>query len=172
MKEIICPICGKNDIPDFHSQDVVCPCCGSDLSIYRLVEQIETGVQAKPEDNKKTGKATLYATAALAVALLLVSVFMTIRTTGIGNKLEASKTECMTLAEENAALKATLDEAAKPVEQIITSSAFKYVVRQGDSFWTISRKLYGTGSRYKEIAEANNLDVNAVLNVGDELIIK
>ena len=35
-----CPVCGKTGIPDFLNEDVKCPCCGSDLSIYRVIEQI------------------------------------------------------------------------------------------------------------------------------------
>lgn len=42
-----CPVCGKTGIPDFLNEDVKCPCCGSDLSIYRVIEQI-------PEEGHKT----------------------------------------------------------------------------------------------------------------------
>ena len=41
-----CPVCGKTGIPDFLNDDVKCPCCGSDLSIYRVIENI-------PEEGQK-----------------------------------------------------------------------------------------------------------------------
>ena len=47
MAEIKCPVCGKVGIPDYHSEDVKCPCCGSDLSIYRVIDNI-------PEEGQKT----------------------------------------------------------------------------------------------------------------------
>lgn len=49
---------------------------------------------------------------------------------------------------------------------------FKYVVRKGDSFWSISKRFYHTGTRYEEVAAANGLDSNSMLNVGDTIIIK
>lgn len=52
------------------------------------------------------------------------------------------------------------------------SDGFKYVVVKGDSFWSISKRFYHTGTRYEEVAAANGLDINAKLNVGDTLIIK
>ena len=38
--EIKCPVCGKVGIPDYHAEDTVCPQCGSDLSIFRVIDQI------------------------------------------------------------------------------------------------------------------------------------
>ena len=45
-KNTKCPVCGKTGIPDFLNDDVKCPCCGSDLSIYRVIENI-------PEEGQK-----------------------------------------------------------------------------------------------------------------------
>lgn len=42
-----CPVCGKTGIDDYLNNDVKCPCCGSDLNIYRVIEQI-------PEEGHKT----------------------------------------------------------------------------------------------------------------------
>ena len=49
---------------------------------------------------------------------------------------------------------------------------YKYVVLRGDSYWSISRKFYGTGTRADEIAKQNNRTIETPLNVGDTLIIK
>lgn len=43
--QIICPVCGKVGIKDFHQEDVVCPCCGTDLSIYRMLHEANKASQ-------------------------------------------------------------------------------------------------------------------------------
>ena len=47
----------------------------------------------------------------------------------------------------------------------------KHLVFPGDSFWSIAQHYYGDGSRWREIAEANNLTSYSVLRVGQELNI-
>ena len=172
MKDIVCPICGKNGIPDYYSQDVVCPCCGSDLSIYRLVDQIESGAKLQQKDGPKFAKYSVYTFASLAAVLLLVFCFLIIRVSHNSKRLESSEDRCAALLAENEMLKASVSQQEAMTVQTKVTSAFKYIVREGDSFWSISKKLYGTGTRYKEIAEANNLDINTVLNVGDQLVIE
>lgn len=46
-----------------------------------------------------------------------------------------------------------------------------YTVVKGDNAWKISKKIYGTGDNYLKILEANNLDGEAALVVGQELVI-
>ena len=38
-----CPVCGRNDIPDYTKGVVRCPDCGSDLKVFRLLNEIEAG---------------------------------------------------------------------------------------------------------------------------------
>lgn len=45
-----------------------------------------------------------------------------------------------------------------------------YTVKKGDSLWSISKKLLGKGSRYKEIMEANNMQSTQIFP-GEVLII-
>lgn len=52
------------------------------------------------------------------------------------------------------------------------NSNYKYVVLRGDSYWSVSKKFYGTGTRADEIAKQNNRTIETPLNVGDTLIIK
>ncbi len=48
----------------------------------------------------------------------------------------------------------------------------KYIVQSGDSLYKIAQKVYGDGSRYSDILEANGMtEDNISLAVGDELII-
>ena len=53
----------------------------------------------------------------------------------------------------------------------VSDIGFLYVVRKGDSFWSISHKLYGNGSKYKQIAEINGLTIDSTLQIGDTLKI-
>ena len=36
----VCPVCGKAHIPDYKSNDVICPQCGTDLSVFRQIDQL------------------------------------------------------------------------------------------------------------------------------------
>ena len=60
-------------------------------------------------------------------------------------------------------------ETAKITE---LASGFKYVVRRGDSYWGISQKMYGTGTKASEIAGNNNRTIHDKLHVGEVLVIK
>ena len=42
----------------------------------------------------------------------------------------------------------------------------KYTVKQGDTYWGISKKLYGTGTAFSKILSANNLTENDILHPG------
>ncbi len=44
-----------------------------------------------------------------------------------------------------------------------------YIVKKGDNLWNIARSMYGTGSRYKEIAQKNGIQNPNLLHVGQVL---
>lgn len=46
-----------------------------------------------------------------------------------------------------------------------------YVVAPGDTLWAISKKVYGDGSMYKKLAEANGISNPNILSVGQVLKI-
>ncbi len=46
-----------------------------------------------------------------------------------------------------------------------------YTVAKGDTLWGIAKKFYGNGSRYQEIAKANNIANANVIHVGQKLLI-
>lgn len=46
-----------------------------------------------------------------------------------------------------------------------------YVVKSGDSPWSIAQKYLGNGSKYKEILRANNLAESSSIHPGQQLII-
>lgn len=59
---------------------------------------------------------------------------------------------------------------ATPPAQPQTSSQ-TYTVQSGDSPWVISQKVYGDGTKYKLILDANNLTTASRLRVGSVLTI-
>lgn len=46
-----------------------------------------------------------------------------------------------------------------------------HTVAKGDTLWAIAQKYYGNGSRYPEIAKANNVSNPNVISVGQKLLI-
>lgn len=51
------------------------------------------------------------------------------------------------------------------------SSSTEYIVKEGDVIWNISKKVYGNGSHYQKILDANGLKEDSVLKPGQKLII-
>jgi len=161
--DIKCPVCGKTDIPDYHEEDIKCPCCGSDLSIYRIIDQIPE------EEKKKNVWKPISAVAILAAAVLGVLLILqkTPKPAGHSNPQEAALFQ----------LEDSISKLNKQIEtsQTVTPASPKgllYIVRKGDSYWSISRKIYGTGTKAEEIAQSNRRNLNTILEPGDTLIIQ
>lgn len=164
--EIKCPVCGKVGIPDYHVEDTVCPQCGSDLSIFRVIDQIpQAGVK------KRNVWMPIAAVAILTTAAMGILLFQGPKVPTIED--QSDRIAC--LQDSVNVLKSRLEEStatASETQSLSQSEGFKYVVRKGDSFWSISKRFYHTGTRYKEVAAANGLDSNSKLNVGDTIVIK
>lgn len=47
----------------------------------------------------------------------------------------------------------------------------QYIVKSGDSWWSIALNEMGSGNRYKELANYNNKEIRCKLTPGDELKI-
>ena len=162
--EIKCPVCGKVGIPNYHNEDTVCPQCGSDLSIFRVIDQIP-----QPVDKKKNVWMPIAAVAILAAAVFGgILLFKPHTQQSIqDNALEA---RIAILQDSIGTLNEKLE--SQPQQIATASDGFRYVVKKGDSFWSISKRFYHTGTRYEEVATANGLDSKSKLTVGDTLIIK
>ena len=46
-----------------------------------------------------------------------------------------------------------------------------YTVVKGDTLWGIAKRYYGNGSRYPEIARANNIANPDIIHIGQKLLI-
>ena len=58
------------------------------------------------------------------------------------------------------------------VPEVLNSNLLeKYTVMSGDSLWTISEKVYGSGYNWTDIAKANNISNPGLIFVGQQLNI-
>ena len=157
-KHLPCPVCGKPGIPDYHNEDVVCPQCKSDLSIYRVIDNIP---EEKSGSNiwKPISAVAFLAAAALGVLLL--------------TQKPNSQSDVALVSQ----LKDSISVLNKQINSYEVNSTkesigFPYVVRRGDSYCLISRRFYGVDSRAEEIANNNNRSLDTSLSIGDTLYIK
>ena len=162
--EIKCPVCGKVGIPDYHTEDTVCPQCGSDLSIFRVIDQIPQGDVKKRNVWMPIAAVAILTTAVLGGIMLFQDSNVPV--------VEDRSSEIACLQDSIKTLNAKIENIKTTPSDTIQSEGFKYVVREGDTFWSISRRFYHTGTRFEEITAANGLDSNSTLNVGDTIIIK
>lgn len=170
-EQIKCPVCGKAGIPDYHKEDVVCSCCGTDLSIYKLLSDSQE--KSTPNNkNSKVWKIATAASAAIAIAVIVVSCIL--RQIDISNAPSELKKENTLLRDSVATLASKLEEADKEIASLekqiekAPSSENIYIIKKNDSPCKISRKLYGTESRYKEIEAI----ITKQLQPGDTLKLK
>ena len=166
---IVCPVCGKVGIPDYHKDEVVCPCCGTDLSIYKILVDSQSDHTTKETIDKKWKIATA-ASAAIAILTLVFVCFPpkreeVVEDTELINKVEILKDSISSLTTQ---LKLANLEIANLSVQPVNHSDKIYIVKKGDSPWKISRKLYGKGNRYKEIEAI----ITKPLQPGDTLYLK
>lgn len=176
-ESIKCPICGKDDIHDFHTEDVVCPCCGSELSIYHKLY----GLSSAKTKNNVTAQRNRWVVSMLTVSTVLFAVgflFFAFREGQIlpikSNQITESKLFVDRLNDSIVALNKTITSlrafnSKQPQNSILTDELKVYVVKRGDSFCKISKKLYDTELRYNEIVKLNNLNATFILHEGDSL---
>ncbi len=167
-ESITCPVCGKVGIPDYHKDEVICPCCGTDLSIYKMLADSQSAHTTKETNDKKWKIATAVSAAIAILALVFVCLPKQqdlVQDVELTNKVEILKDSISSLASQ---LELANQEVAKLKVQSADSSDKIYIVRKNDSPCRISRKLYKTESRYKEIEAI----ITKPLQPGDTLKIK
>lgn len=163
-----CPICGKVGLPDFHKEAVVCPCCGSDLSVYQKVHLLA-------HSSSKTNTHSWHTWSFWAINVIWAGTCIGLFCKGTSDTQNAQKTiadlnaELYTLNDSINYLNTSLSHQMN-VDQS-TAQLDCYIVRKGDSFCRISKHLYGTETRYQEIMELNQFNVDHILQRGDTLII-
>ncbi|MCD8206425.1 MAG: LysM peptidoglycan-binding domain-containing protein [Bacteroidales bacterium] len=164
-KSTTCPVCSHPGIPDYLKEDVVCPCCGTDLRIYR---KIELAKDSTGGSNKGwlTGISIVAALLCVATVIILVCHWNSVSS----YKAQLNEKE-QTISDLERKVK-DLGHQINEKEVTTKEDIVLYTVKEGDSLWRISRIFYGTGSRYGEIMELNNLTPSTVLQIGDKIKVK
>jgi len=163
-EQIKCPVCGREDIPDYHKEDVICPQCDTDLSVYRLLAEYQE--QSLPQTNNKWKIATAALAAIAIVAVILLCIpksqvesIEDFNVAALNDSIKKVSSELVLANQEIANLK---EQLSNKVSDNI------YIVKKNDSPCKISKKLYGTESRYKEIEAI----ITRPLQPGDTLLLK
>jgi len=166
-----CPVCNASDLPDGTKK---CPHCESDLEVFQMTRRI-----AKSRTN------LVSVTVIIAVLLLAMLGYWLWNGPGRSQSEKKASLEAVT---ENENLKAELQKvkgehsellqevselkkAASTVKAEAKKRTKEYVVREGETLFSIARKVYGNGFRYEDLARDNGLDDPAHIFSGQKLII-
>ncbi len=161
-----CPVCGRKDIQDYHQGDVRCPECGSDLKVFRLLDDIEKDSKSKATVWKPVAIMALVAAVVFAflyfgkssnpsadaekVALLqdsISSLNERLKDAGISAQPAAvtksaekekakDKEEVKSAASEE---KAALESKSEEAEASITAPADKVTIKDGKKIYVVQR---------------------------------
>lgn len=194
-----CPVCKTSGIDDKASR---CPNCGSDLTLFRYLENI-----------RKNWKSKRYGINTLAIILLLFVIGVSggmiywqdsiqsnkdfnteeiNKLRGEVERLENEKNNLMrTIIElrsgsiegaesNNEGLETTADESTRqpnkqqsepPVAQDPAPRWTIHIVKPGETLFSIARKEYGNGHKYKKIMKDNDIQ-NSSIKIGQRLKIE
>ena len=162
-EEVKCPVCGKAGIKNYHNEDIVCPCCGSDLSIFRVIDKI-------PGKSSKVN--LIWKTFSGAICILAVVLSVTIF--NLRHSIECSENELSQVRDSVMMMENTISDLNNKLKQKnqISNQYHKHIVLPGDNLWKISRRFYGTGKRYTDIAKWNKMSIDDNIAPGDTILIK
>lgn len=167
-----CPVCSVPEIPDDANQ---CPQCLSDLQAFHTVDNLEK--------SNKSRLLLAIISSTLFVVVLLVWVFTFINkpedpkkneVVVDSNEVEQNKVDNENLAASINSLKsenAQLKERLKALAIKNTRREKEYMVLNGETLYGISRKVYGNGYKYIDLAKDNNIQEPDKLMAGQKLVI-
>lgn len=167
-----CPVCHSSGISD---ETKACPQCDADLEAFQLTKKIE-----------KTSKNRLiFGSIAAALFIILLVVWVVIF--AFHSESHEKKAEGYT-TEEVTTLKANLSKAEKQnndlksynkelLEKLAKANDAKamkekiYIVNEGETLFSIAKKIYGNGFKYVDLAKDNNIQDPDIIVVGQKLTI-
>jgi transcription initiation factor TFIIIB Brf1 subunit/transcription initiation factor TFIIB len=167
-EQIKCPVCGnEKDMSDYHKEYVICSCCGTDLSIYKILADSQVH-STHPENNGKIWKITTAVSAAIAIAAIVLLCIPQFQ----GESVDQSN-NITVLSDSITKVLSELDLANREITNLKEHLSNKvpdkiYIVKKNDSPCKISKKLYGTEARFKEIESI----ISKPLQPGDTLQLK
>ncbi|NOX46935.1 MAG: LysM peptidoglycan-binding domain-containing protein [Chlorobi bacterium] len=167
-----CPVCNASGLPEDAKS---CPSCGADLEALQLTKMI-----------KKSGKGRLifgYLASALFLIILVTWILNCILHWKSETKEELSGNDAEITAltqqvNQEKKLNTQLQSKIKDLnavlnkkEQAKAKKKQQWTVKEGESLFTIARKVYGNGFKYGIIAEDNNISDPNRVQTGQKLII-
>ena len=164
-----CPLCNSSGIPDDAKS---CPQCKADLEAFHLTNKI----------GKKSKNRLLFGTIVTILLAIVVLAWAIMFVLHPGEDKQADKE---IPNEEFSLVKADLEKTQNQNEQLknenkelsdkSTESTAKrektYIVQEGESLFTIARKIMGNGYKYVDIAKDNNIEDPYKVLIGQKLII-
>ena len=152
-----CPICNKAGLPDCTKNIVVCPQCNSDLKAFMLLNSIS-----------KPNKSKIWTYLIIGISLLSVAFL------GLFLKSNSDKKELIAknvILNDSISKMQIADVTKEEVQPIAEKqeATIKYVVKKGDTLWSIVQKSKGV--TIEQLLEANKLTYKSVLHEGMELVV-
>jgi LysM repeat protein len=165
-----CPVCNSSGISD---ESKKCPQCNADFEALQLTKKIE-----------QSGKNRLLF-GWIAMILFVIAVFVLIvffLKTPKANlpseqetqELTQLKTELAISQKQNESLLIKNKELTEKLNKKVEEKAKReetYVVKAGETLFSIARKVLGNGYKYPDIAKDNNISDPDILITGQKLII-
>lgn len=167
-----CPVCLSAGIPDDANQ---CPQCLSELEAFHLTGRI------KKANNTRKVVAIIASSLFLIVLFAWVFTFFFVRSDQESSEPPEASNETIQLKADNEKLLANYNSLKKENEELkerLKTLAIEkanrkkdYKVLYGETLYGISRKVYGNGFKYVDLAKDNNIKDPAVLQAGQTLVI-
>ncbi|MFI5164353.1 MAG: LysM peptidoglycan-binding domain-containing protein [Bacteroidia bacterium] len=191
-----CPVCNTTELSDDTQK---CPQCESDLEIFRLIVQASGQRQKNKKIISALGlfaaiTAIGWASAGIfsgkkaetAIEPLELCPEVTVQNSfrpapSDSERVSMLSKEIEALRSENASLSAKIHlTKEKPTSKTAITAAVPstedgaiiYTVKNGDTFWIISKKCFHDGRKYKQIAQDNGMSPKQKLSKGMKLKIQ
>jgi LysM repeat protein len=181
---VICPKCGK----EYDDKMVFCTKCGVKLVNNTSEINVENDNFSNTDASQrfvsyqqveKTNYVPVYIAICITVAVVVLAICATVLIISLkGDKDVVYNGDTTSVAEsETETTTEFVEETTEETTQVYygdtNQKQYKtYIVQSDDSLYKIAQKMYGDGSRYEDILEANGMtEDNISLSVGDELII-
>ncbi|MEZ5197617.1 MAG: LysM peptidoglycan-binding domain-containing protein [Bacteroidales bacterium] len=167
-----CPVCKTTGLPE---ETRNCPQCNAYLEALHLLKNIE-------KSNKKRFNFGIVMLALLVLVITAWIITLSLsRNSGkaieniaevekfsnLKTELETTKNEVLKLKTENK----QLTEQMAQIETVKSGRVETYIVKEGETLFSIARRVYGNGYKYVDLAKENSINAADSIVVGQELKI-
>jgi len=162
-----CPVCNSTGIA---AESKKCPHCNADFEAFQLTKKIE-----------KSGKnKSIFGWVAI-ILFFIVLIVLFVKTPNVNQPSEQEmqeltqlKKELVEAQEQNESLLIKNKDLKAQLNKPIAEKARRekvYIVKAGETLFTIARKVLGNGFKYQDIARDNNVSDPDIITTGQKLVI-